>query len=248
MDRKSITTSHAVLACDVCGRTLLRGERADAFIAGGSRRLVCELCIGRATNEGWIREGADDTSGMPRNGARGGRSLLGRLRQRRDGAAERRAARLAQEPPPEAYEPAPAAAPDLHASVAAEPAPAAPARPAYEPPREPRHVRAVPTNAELKMSRALDVFNVSEHPRTVAGVARSLGPPVVAVLPSQTEGAIVTIVVSWELCWYRYEVDLADESAGVRLAGQGQELSELSGAEQQPNAAADERGTLVLAS
>src|SRR3712207_8579577 len=34
------------------------------------------------------------------------------------------------------------------------------------------HVRAVPTNAELKMVRAIDVFNGSEHPRTVAGVAR----------------------------------------------------------------------------
>ena len=42
---------------------------------------------------------------------------------------------------------------------------------------QPRHVRAVPTNAELKMERALDVFNASEHPRTVAGVARTLGAP-----------------------------------------------------------------------
>ena len=39
----------------------------------------------------------------------------------------------------------------------------------------PRHVRAVPTNAELKMERALDVFNASDHVRTVGGVARSLG-------------------------------------------------------------------------
>ena len=88
-------------------------------------------------------------------------------------------------------------------------------------------MRAVPTNADLKMARALDVFNTSAHPRRISGVARSLGPPIVTVLPSETEGAIVSIVVGWELCWYRYEVDLADEAAGVRVAGQGAELSEL---------------------
>ena len=38
---------------------------------------------------------------------------------------------------------------------------------------------------------------------------------------------MVGIVVAWELCWYRYEVDLADEAAGVRVAAQGYELDEL---------------------
>ena len=60
MTRKSITTNPAVVTCDVCGRTLLRGEHADVFIAGGQRRNVCELCTGRAVHEGWIREGLDD--------------------------------------------------------------------------------------------------------------------------------------------------------------------------------------------
>ena len=38
----------------------------------------------------------------------------------------------------------------------------------------------------------------------------------------------MAIVVSWELCWYRYEVDLSDGGAAVRLAGQGYELTEIS--------------------
>jgi hypothetical protein len=117
----------------------------------------------------------------------------------------------------------------------------------HDPSREPRHVHAVPTNADLKMGRALDVFNASPHPRRTAGVSRSLGTPAITVLLSETEGAIVSIVVAWELCWYRYEVDLADEAAGVRVIAQGAELSELSDAERLPNAAADERGLLVLA-
>lgn len=263
MERKSITTSRAAVACDVCGRTLLRGEHADAFIANGSRRMVCELCTARAANEGWIREGADNTLGVRgRNGPRGGRSLLGRLKPHRReppapvelpyrrissnvdriGAVGRsRAERAAADADPAGATAEPELAPP-RATAAAAVAPE-PTRVS----REPRHVRAVPTNADLKMARALDVFNKSAHPRRIAGVTRSLGTPMVAVLPSEVEGAIVTIVVGWELCWYRYEVDLADEAAGVRVTGQGAELSELSAPEQVANAAADDRGRLVLA-
>jgi hypothetical protein len=38
----------------------------------------------------------------------------------------------------------------------------------------------------------------------------------------------------WELSWYRFEVDLGDEAAGVRLVTQGTELSELEPADQMP--------------
>jgi hypothetical protein len=235
---KSITTSHAAVACDVCGRTLLRGEQADIFLVGGSRRMVCELCTARATHEGWIREGMDLGAGARRDDGRRRRSLFGRLRtQRRDGhdvLPPRGGERLVEEPAPERQAPAP-------------PAPrrdAAP--PAYEPPREPRHVHAIPTNADLKMARAVEVFNGSEHPRTVAGVARSLGAPLVAVRPSETEGSVVAITVAWELSWYRYEVDLADEASGVRVIGQGTELDELEGEDRRANAGADERGELAL--
>ena len=253
MTRKSITTTRAAVACDVCGRTLLRGEHADPFIAGGARRMVCELCTARAANEGWIREGADNALGVRRNGPRGGRSLLGRLRPKQAGgrrsvadapaAVSRRVSsnvsriELAER---EAHD----------AELAADDDDVAPAHDAQDdalPSREPRHVRAVPTNADLKMARALDVFNTTAHPRRIAGVARSLGQPAVTVLPSETEGSIVSIVVGWELCWYRYEVDLADEAAGVRVTGQGAELTELSADELLANAAADERGLLVLA-
>ncbi len=60
--RKSISTNGPVVACDVCGRTLLRGEHADVFLHGGVRRTVCELCTPRAAHEGWIREGLDDAT------------------------------------------------------------------------------------------------------------------------------------------------------------------------------------------
>ncbi|MGB2711781.1 MAG: hypothetical protein WBC33_09710, partial [Conexibacter sp.] len=114
--------------------------------------------------------------------------------------------------------------------------------------RPDRHVRAVPTSAEQRTATALERFNASEHPRTVAGVARSLGTPVVVARPLAEHNGLVSIVVSWELCWYRYEVDLSGEGAVVRSAGQGYELDELAHEERaQPNAVADEYGTLVLA-
>jgi len=271
VNRKSIATNMVVVSCDVCGRTLLRGENADVFLHGGSRRTVCELCTSRARHEGWIREGVDGVMpGRLNERGSGARSLLYRLRHRRETPSQGEVER-AYTPPPavervqddEGYYDAPgdeahppvepvmpevvmpeAVRPEVVMSAAAPAPPAAAVAEAQAVPREPRSVHAIPTNAELKVARALEVFNGSPHPRTVAGVARSLGTPIVAARPSATEGAIVTIVVGWELSWYRYEVDLGDEASGVRVSGQGAELAELDPADQQPNATADERGEL----
>ena len=243
MTRKAITTSHAVVSCDVCGRTLLRGEHADVFLHGGQRRMVCELCTPRAAHEGWIREGMDDAR-VRNRGERRSRSLLGRLRTRLTEVPQ-----TAQEPPPApAEEPVSEEPPPPEEPVYEAPPPVIePEQPVYEEPHPARSVHAVPTNADLKISRAVELFNASEHPRTVSGVARSLGAPVVAVRPSQTEGSVVMIVVAWELSWYRYEVDLGNEAAGVRVTEQGSELGELDAEDQTANAAADEAGRLHLA-
>jgi hypothetical protein len=96
------------------------------------------------------------------------------------------------------------------------------------------------------MQRALDVFNGSQHPRTVAGVARSLGAPEINVRTLPTQPSVVSITVMWELSWYRYEVDLSDEAGGARRAAQGAELDELEPEERVVNAAADEKGLLSL--
>jgi len=91
------------------------------------------------------------------------------------------------------------------------------------------------------MQRALEIFNASEHVRTVGGVARSLGAPAVAVRPLPDRPSVVRIAVMWELSWYRYEIDLSDEGSGVRREGQGDELSDLTPEEQVVNAAAGGR-------
>jgi hypothetical protein len=259
MSTRDIRTSDAYTVCDVCGRTLLRGEKADMYLNGGARRAVCELCKDRALHEGWVREGTvpaydDSDAGHDRR-----RSLFGRLRGRRDASQ-----------PPSA---APTLADDLDGHSWSESRPDVYDDQAYResqaerPPersrssrrndsnaarggraREPRHVRAVPTSVEQKIASAVQLFNHSEHPRTVAGVARSLGAPVVAVSESDARSSMMRIVVSWELCWYRYEVDLGEDRPAVRVADQGYELDELSPDELVPIAAADERGSLHLGS
>jgi hypothetical protein len=91
---------------------------------------------------------------------------------------------------------------------------------------------------------ALEAFNGSEYPRRIASLSRSLGVPDVSVLHDE-DLRIVTIVVAWELCWYRYRVDL-DEQPDVRMIAEGRTLEELERAERLCNAFADERGALSL--
>jgi hypothetical protein len=235
----TISTSVAHSACDVCGRTLLRGERAEIYVGGGDRHSVCELCTSRAVHTGWVREGTiPDYDAGARVDRR--RSLLSRLRSRRD-VPERAEDGYGPSFEYDAQEPAASPMPPVRAEPPPRPAPARSA-----PRREPRHVRAVPTSIEHKISSAVDVFNNSEHPRTVAGIARSLGIPEVSVLPAAELPSVVNVAVAWELCWYRYEVDLSDEVPSFRVAAQGYELDELAPEERRCNAFADERGTLSL--
>jgi hypothetical protein len=274
---RAIRTSTPQLACDVCGRTLLRGERAEIYLAGAARHSVCELCTSRALHGGWVREGTVPDYGETGDRVDRRRSLL--RRRRRSRGAE--AVGLAGEAPPPfgpvpvpGREPPPPlglaeSEPPLDPDSASAPAPDWPeppvrssrrgrgrrpaARPDGAPPRdgdpvrsirEPRHVHAVPTSVEHKVEAALELFNSSEHPRTVAGITRSLGLPDVSVHPPTPVAAIVNVVVAWELCWYRYEIDLSEEVPAVRGAGQGYELSELTELERLPNVTADERGGL----
>ena len=245
MNTRAISTTTAISTCDVCGRTLLRGERSHVYVGGGARHAVCELCTSRALHGGWVREGTlpdyDDTSARVDRR----RSLFGRLRPRRE--APVRAEDEFDTPPSFDDEPA-APSPPPPSPPRTPPTPRATSRAQRSAGevREPRHVRAVPTSVEHKISTTVEVFNGSEHPKTVAGIARSLGLPEASVLPASGAPSIVHVVVAWELCWYRYEVDLSDDDPIMQKAGEGYELSELAPEERCANAAVDDRGQLSL--
>jgi hypothetical protein len=207
--------------CEVCQRTLLRGEEPVSYYDEDRVHTVCELCTTRAHRQGWIREGTEVAQLAPAAHAERARSLVARLRGRR-------------EPGQPDF--------DSGGQGADEPLAADAVERTHD--DLPHHVRAVPTGVDAQAARAFDLFNSSEHARTVAGVVHSLGAPYVYASPGN-EGPLVDVLVVWELCWYRYEVDL--ENSVVRPRGQGYEPAEL-GAELPPaNAIADEHGRLSLA-
>ncbi len=260
MAARTIVTSHPDVACDVCGRRLLRGEQPDVFLGGGQRRVVCELCTSRATHEGWRRETEAHTPRSRAKHPQRGRSLLGKLRQRREPVPPVRAPDIDVDPSgPESETTVDAEWTQIGAEWAeveeewtepqqsrdaAEPATA------HDPAAEPQQSRdaaeppAAHDPADVSVQQALEVFNAGEHPRRLAGVARSLGAP--SVRATRTAEAKVAIVVAWELCWYRYEIDVASDSQDAQLTAEGMELEELPGEDRIANAVADERGALSL--
>jgi hypothetical protein len=236
MTTRTIVTSQPDVECDVCERRLLRGEQPDIFLAAGRRRIVCELCAPRAAHEGWQRETSQPSVELPPMRPRRGRSLFDRFRQ---GPREPGAAAAGSQPESEYDLFGGPAAPEPSRRVTAEPA-----RAASAPPPAPDE----PTREEIVLGKALKIFNAGEYPRRVAGVARSLGEPVISVRAAEHHEDVIRIVVAWELCWYRYEVDLGDGSAASAIAaGQGTELSELAREECEGNAIADSSGAIALA-
>lgn len=245
--------------CALCGRHLLRGEAPEVFLSDGERRDVCELCTPQALFAGWIRVGAGDAPTLEPNRRRGGlKSVierlpsLGRRSPRpepqesagRRAAERRRTTREADEQPaPQSRSRRPHSLQDEIAALGV---------PVEEPAAPLAAYRTTATGAPAQVTtsgarmaaRTVDLYNHSEHPRMLSGIARSLGAPWVTVRP--VEGSRMQIVIAWELTWYRFEVDLARESEGVRAAGHGSSLQDLAPGEVEPNAVADEHGYLYL--
>ncbi len=95
------------------------------------------------------------------------------------------------------------------------------------------------------MERALELFNGSEHQRTVAGVARTLGPPWITALPELDQQSAVAVIVAWELSWYRFRVDLGDEADPVVMLEKGEEIREIDEDLREWNASMDSDGRLI---
>jgi predicted Fe-S protein YdhL (DUF1289 family) len=248
--KKELRPVHDAVSCDVCGRTILKGERAEWYLApGGQRRQVCDLCTVRAQHQGWVREtaGGDMPARVPRNEPR--RGVLGRLRKRRSAPTPEDEARLAEQEamyggdgPPDTGARPPGDGNGVR--LKPDPVPEDAPRPRSRP-LTPRHVRAVPTTAEVKVERALELFNGSGHQRTVAGLARTLGQPWVSALPDPNQSSAVSVLVAWELSWYRYRVDLGDEADPVMMLDKGEEIDQIDESLRAWNAALDSDGRVV---
>jgi hypothetical protein len=314
--RKELRPVHDLVACDLCERTILKGERIEVFVARGDRRRVCELCTFQALRVGWPRESELEEHAPQPEYMRPNRPLWSRvvgwaeeqgllgsaLAPAGDGGApnshtppapEEPSASVhreadgtaaldalaesglepepleAAEPLPERHESSRAKEIEQRASLELERAErgdgwnavaARVRRPGRTPStagfkdlltgrrREPREVHAVPTSPEGKLERAFELFNASEHRRTIAGIGRSLGDPWVHASPVGYDltAREVSIVVAWELSWYRFRVDLNDAEQAVLLADRGDEIDDLDESAREWNAGADDDGRLAL--
>jgi hypothetical protein len=97
-----------------------------------------------------------------------------------------------------------------------------------------------------RLERAVARFNPSEAARTVAGLMRTLGQPLVSIGSAAGSPSEVRITVAWELGWYQWGVDLGDEMRAVFQLGKGDEIDQLDGSARQWNARAGEGGRLAL--
>jgi hypothetical protein len=73
----------------------------------------------------------------------------------------------------------------------------------------------------------VSAFNRSPYRRAVAGISKSLGDPLVSVVPLAGTRPDVVVTVAWDISWYQYRVDVSAGGA-VRLEGRGDDPDDLS--------------------
>jgi hypothetical protein len=248
-----------IATCDVCERTILRGERTDDYIDGqGQHVLVCSLCRSRAEASGMVPAHLAATLARPDGGRRRGFGVRRRIgkaagRARRAGAslsesarevAQAKRAERAARVEAEVEAPQPPAQPRRRESAREEHLPDGQngAEQAAPPPPRPRK----PLTPQRLMRYALEAFNQSAERRKVAGLIRSLGEPSAGIRPAERDRAVLT--VAWELSWYQWEIAVGSQNGtGVREVAKGGELGELPEEARAWNASVGEDGELSLA-
>jgi len=99
-------------------------------------------------------------------------------------------------------------------------------------------------DSEAALVEAADLFNASLFRRTVEGVAKALGSPLVSIVPLSGVNSELVLTFAWEITWYQYRV-LPEAPQPIRLADRGSELSEIEAAFTTWNAQLDDSGRVV---
>src|SRR5579875_1101331 len=110
-----------------------------------------------------------------------------------------------------------------------------------------------PASAGNELAAALDLFNQTAETQRIAGVARTLGAPLVTIRAAPAQGAGADggagrfiLTAAWEISWYRWELDLQVAALDAQLLASGHDPEELSAEELVGNCRADQRGRLML--
>ena len=100
------------------------------------------------------------------------------------------------------------------------------------------------SDSEAALVEAADLFNASLFRRTVEGVARALGAPLVSIVPLSGVNSELVLTFAWEITWYQYRV-LPEAGQPIRLADRGADISEIEAAFTDWNAMLDGDGRVV---
>ena len=100
------------------------------------------------------------------------------------------------------------------------------------------------SDGEAALVEAADLFNASLFTRTVQGVARALGAPLVSIVPLSGVNSELVLTFAWEITWYQYRV-LPEAPQPIRLADRGSDISEIEAAFTSWNAQLDENGRVI---
>ena len=100
------------------------------------------------------------------------------------------------------------------------------------------------SDSEAALVEAADLFNASLFRRTVQGVARALGAPLVSIVPLSGVNSELVLTFAWEITWYQYRV-MPEAVQPLRLADRGADIAEIEPAFTNWNAQLDESGRVI---
>jgi hypothetical protein len=100
------------------------------------------------------------------------------------------------------------------------------------------------SDGEAALVEAADLFNASLFRRTIQGVARALGSPLVSIVPLSGVNSELVLTFAWEITWYQYRV-MPEAPAPIRLADRGADIVEIEPAFTDWNATLDDSGRVV---
>jgi hypothetical protein len=98
---------------------------------------------------------------------------------------------------------------------------------------------------EQAIVEAAELFNTSTFRRTVSGIAKSLGDPLVSIVPLAGARPDVVVTVAWDISWYQYRVDAA--GGLIRLERRGDDPDDLDERWRRWNGRLAEDGRLAIA-
>jgi hypothetical protein len=100
------------------------------------------------------------------------------------------------------------------------------------------------SDSEAALVEAADLFNASLFRRTVQGVARALGAPLVSIVPLSGVNSELVLTFAWEITWYQYRV-MPEAVQPLRLADRGADIAEIEPPYTNWNAQLDESGRVI---